>query len=1775
MLGGWLLAGGATTAFGDGFVISEFMAANSTTLQDEDGDSSDWIEIHNEGTTTNNLGGWYLANKASNLCKWQFPATNVPPNGYLVVFASNKNRRTPGAPLHTNFKLSSDGELLALVQPDGTNIASQFAPFPPQVTDVSYGIVRQAAAVTLLNTGAVARVFVPTNDGLGLSWTGVEFNDASWLSGPTGVGYDRVTGGVNYLPFIGLNVESRMYNINLSAFVRIPFVVANPADIGGLTLRLMFEDGFVAYMNGQEIARSNAPVTLAWNTGALAPRDDRQATNYLDFDVTGSRGFLQAGTNVLAFQLLNNPISSPDLLLLPQLLGLTSGGSAQARYFPTPTPGAANNAGVITLGPIISDPTFTPSQPADSDPITVTARLRPAFTPVASATLHYRVMFGSEVSVPFLDDGAHGDGAAGDGIFGASIPASASTVGQMVRWYITALDTTGTNISRYPPYEDTNSAAYLGAVIADPALTNALPVFHWFVENTSAADTDIGTKAAVSYNNEFYDNVHVRIRGATAVWYAKKAYKFDFNSGDHFLFEPGQPRVSEINLNATYQDKAYVRTVLAWETYRQSGVPGADAFNVRVQQNGLFFSVAVLVEQIDGTFLQRRGLDPNGALYKMYNGMNSASTGVEKKTRQSENNSDLQSFVDGVNPASPNRATFLFDSLNLPEVIDYYAAGVLFQDFDRTVKNNYLYRDSDGTGLWSVFAWDKDLTFGKGALENDSLTANKDGTLPADGTGNYIGHPFFGTPERNCCGANNLMDAIFKTAATREMFLRRLRTLMDAQLQPPGTPAGQLPYELRLDALYGQLRNDAALDLAKWGAGFGQLQDLATAMNAIKTSFLAPRRVHLYQTHSIDNLGAYPQAAGIPHAQTNSPMLTFGTIDFNPASGNQTEEYVELVNSNSTAVDISGWQLQGGVTFTFTPGTVVPASNHVYVSPDVVAFRARSSGPRGGQGLFIVGNYSGQLSARGETLRLLDAGGAGVATNTYAGNPSVAQQFLRITELMYHPTALAGNTNDAEAFEYIELKNISTNVTLDLRGVRLTNGVEFSFAGSAVTNLAPGVRVLVVRSLAAFTARYGTGLSVAGQFTGALENNGERLQLLDAVGEEVLDFSYDNKWYPITDGLGFSLVVVDEFAEPDAWSSKTNWRASGVVDGSPGVTDPPPPGIAPILVNEVLSRTDVPPPTDSIELFNSTTNAVNIGGWFISDDFGTPKKFHIPTNTVIAAHGYVVFTEADFNLGGFGFAFSSLGDEAYLFSADALGNLTGYFHGFQFGAADNGVSFGRYVNSVGTEQFVAQSATTLGAANAAPKVGPVVISEIMYHPTDLGTNDNTRDEFIELQNITGGTITLFDTLYPSNTWHLRNAVDFDFPTNVALTPGGTLLVVGFDPQSDATSLAAFRTAYGLGTNVAILGPFNGHLANSDGTIELKKPDAPVLGVTPYILVEGVTYSDLAPWPMLADGFGNSLQRRMIAAFGNDPTNWFAAGSSPTTSNALADGPLHFYRFEETSPAQPAADSGVPGGINGTYTGGITLNQSTAPLLLGNAARFDGAPGSYVNLGLFHPGNSITVEAWAQLDADASVGVWHAIVARWDGSYELDFETTDHASFVFYNQAGQVGILTSPTPLARGQWHHLVGIYDGGVSQLYVDGALAASGALPGTLRNGGPSGAWPDRVLIGATRSGNAGDSYNFKGLIDEVAIYNHALPSSLVLTRYQAVMPASVLSISPTGVISWPAYPSGSVLQATESLAEPVPWHEDLSPRVTEGEQIRVNVPQDGTNRFYRVIRP
>ncbi len=266
-----------------------------------------------------------------------------------------------------------------------------------------------------------------------------------------------------------------------------------------------------------------------------------------------------------------------------------------------------------------------------------------------------------------------------------------------------------------------------------------------------------------------------------------------------------------------------------------------------------------------------------------------------------------------------------------------------------------------------------------------------------------------------------------------------------------------------------------------------------------------------------------------------------------------------------------------------------------------------------------------------------------------------------------------------------------------------------------------------------------------------------------------------------------------------------------------------------------------------------------------------------------------------------------MGEEVYLSSPTRR-----WVHGFRFGASANGVSFGRYITSDGEKHFPPQQSLTLGAANAGPRVGPLVITEMMTHPP-LG-----MPEYLELKNISGAPITLYDELNPANTWLFTDGIGFVFPTGITVQAGGYILL-------SETNEAAFRVAWGAETNAPVFGPYSGRLENSGEDLKLARPDRPNPGGdVPLIASEWVSYqTNTPPWPSGAAGTGAALERVDDDAFSNDPANWRASnisgspGDNPqvdTDTDELPDNweLTHFGQLDHPlgAPEQDADEDGI-------------------------------------------------------------------------------------------------------------------------------------------------------------------------------------------------------------------------------------------------------------------------
>jgi hypothetical protein len=631
--------------------------------------------------------------------------------------------------------------------------------------------------------------------------------------------------------------------------------------------------------------------------------------------------------------------------------------------------------------------------------------------------------------------------------------------------------------------------------------------------------------------------------------------------------------------------------------------------------------------------------------------------------------------------------------------------------------------------------------------------------------------------------------------------------------------------------------------------------------------------------------------------------------------GGTSPDYVELYNTGSSSVSLSGWSLTDDPTKPFKfqfPATATIASKGRLVVwldsetsyPGVICtnFSLKASGEEVElhEGANLRDSLAFGQQVTGVSLsRVPDGSGPWQLGLTTPGSPNavIAPAALGTPAALRLNEWLAANSA-GPTFDWLEIYNPKTNGIVSLAGLTISDQT------SSVST--PGIGNYSYLNSGAFL-----------RFWCDDTTGGNHLPFkLSSTSGEILTIYQPDKT-TIIDRITFGPQTIDISMGrlPDGGTNIVYFPSAYVTPGAANAYQP----ITNVVVNEVLAHTD-PPLEDAVELYNLTGSTVDLGNWWLSNSEDVPQKFRIPAGTSIPPFGYAVFyehnqlsassTTAGFNRSGTGtdpdFTFNSAhGDTVVLCEGLPNGGLTGRRLTKNFDASANGVSFGRYVKSDGGTDLVAASKRTFGsdfpttvtqfrtgtgAPNSYPLVGPLIISEIFYEPSPVIvnglTNDNALDEFIELTSIATVTLNLFDPIYPTNTWRLTGGVSFDFPRYTTVPPGGSLLVVNFDPAKDLVQLAAFRTKYGVPETVPLFGPFSGKLNNFSDSVRLEKPDPvqlpphPDAGFVPFILVEKVNYEATNGWPANASGTGFSIQRLNPQGYANDQTNWFGALPTP-------------------------------------------------------------------------------------------------------------------------------------------------------------------------------------------------------------------------------------------------------------------------------------------------------
>ena len=982
------------------------------------------------------------------------------------------------------------------------------------------------------------------------------------------VGYESPIG--EFPELIATDVLADMAGTNASLYARIEFEVPDAAAVSLLRLEMRYDDGFIAYVNGVEVSRRNAPDPAGWDSEATAVHPNWQAVLPEDIIISVEPGLLETGTNVLALHGLNASVDSPDFLLLPELFAIESitVHADSPVYFEQPTPGRANGTGTEDLGAIISEVTENVPAAADDADLVVTARVLPSFHDVADVTLHWRVMYQAENIVAMLDDGIAPDALASDGVYSALIPNTASSPGQMVRWRVTATDVEA-NASRWPLFLDPlNSPEYAGTMIDDPGVSSNLPILNWFVQNPGAAQTDGGTRASAYFNGEFYDNFFVRHRGMGTRSWAKRKFKFDFNPNEHFRYDEVRPRVEEFNLQSHYGQEfgqtSYMRETLAYRFLNDAGTPASTAMHWQIRQNGEFFGLYSFIEQIDETFLERHGIDPDAPMYKADQNGTLAPTyqgdpRYRKANQKSEPWDDLIELTDALsNLGGMDRNTFLFDRVDLPQIINEMAAHVMTPNHDRLIKNYYVYLDPD-TDQWNRVPWDVEQSFAIGAK------------LSGDPWGNlYFGDEQHVQEPGHADWFNYMHDAVLDNPVTREMYVRRVRSLMDQFMGP--SAAENDYFETIITDWRDLIYDEAAADHAKWGAGL-----IDNGVNGILNTTLPTRRNFLYSHPDIPSSqiggntierttllaeGAearvlVPDAAFDTINGTNWRNLAFDDsqaagwtwgatgVGYEENTGYEDDIVLDLRDPARPIIDLD----QDGtsdndtiyVRIPFTvdnPGQFDSLRLRMKYDDGFVAFLngQRVAGMNDPDLASLSWNSGATANTPGDTtgnafqtfnlgdpaVALLDGVNVlaihglndGVTSSdmivlpeleasvTIPGNS--ARPTIDVAEIDYNP--LSGNQDE----EYVKLEN-PNGTSVDISGWRLAGGVEHTFEPGTV--IPAGGSLYVTPSLIAFRGRAagptgGQQRFVVGNYSGHLANAGETLTLLSDDGSFVSELTY-------------------------------------------------------------------------------------------------------------------------------------------------------------------------------------------------------------------------------------------------------------------------------------------------------------------------------------------------------------------------------------------------------------------------------------------------------------------------------------------------------------------------------------------------------------------------------------------------------------------------------------------------------------------------------------------
>jgi hypothetical protein len=943
--------------------------------------------------------------------------------------------------------------------------------------------------------------------------------------------------------FIKTNLEERLYTKRSSVYFRVPFVLPAPIELNDFGLRIRYDDGFAAWLNGVPVARANASATLAFDSVAPSNRLRQDAIRPVRFDLNSFVNVLHEGTNILAIQGFNDRVDSPDFLMDAQLENSHT-RLGDAAYFENPTPGAENSdplAGVLEdlyLGQehgfyespfnlVISCPsgeamiryTTDGSVPSQSNGSVYSAPIPISKTTILKAAAFREGWHSSRVATRtyiFLDDVAQ------------QTRATALTAGFPSSWGGQAADYgLDSRVIGPAAFSGKYAKTFKSDLLSLPAMSIVMKSEDMFgpqgIYSNPTQHGEAWERAASvemiypDHRAGFQKDAGIRIQGGAFRNFSltlKKSFRVVFRDkyGASSLKFPlfGSEAAGEFKnftLRANSNDgwpygggsALYVRDLFASTSIREMGNVASHANFVHLYINGQYWGLYNPTERPDAAFSAtyyggdsetwdsiNQDSAPDGN-YDAWNRM------LAQVSQGLSSNAAYQK-IQGNNPDGSRNAAYE-DLLDVDNMIDYLVMNFYIGNGDWPGRNWWAGRDRNNGDGFKFHPWDSETALGLTGLSADST-----------GVSGAVAAPYA------AIRSNSQFRLRFADHVYRHFFNGGVFYVNPSKpAWDPLHPENNRP-AARLFALSEQIRQAMVGESARWGdqlnsSPYTRDENWLAARNSLLKDYFPQRSAIVLA--QFRRAGLYPK--------TDAPVMNVhgGTVD-------------------------PGFQL----VLTAAVGTIYFTTTGLDPTNSAAATR-----------------YTGPLTINDLTAvkaRVLN-GTEWSALNEATFVPG--KPLLTVTELNFHPAKpsaeeIAAGFDDSDFFEYIELHNPG-NATYDLAGVAFVNGIQFNFSDAGVSRLGVGQFLLLVKNKGAFEKRYGSGLPVAGEYSGKLDNSGEKIEAVNARQELVLSFSYGVKapWPATPDGLGPSLEVIDAAGD---LNSASNWRASAISGGSPGKANPEP-----------------------------------------------------------------------------------------------------------------------------------------------------------------------------------------------------------------------------------------------------------------------------------------------------------------------------------------------------------------------------------------------------------------------------------------------------------------------------------------------------------------------------------------------------------------------------------------------------------------------------------------